>query len=69
MSKNPGTRIGRPPSIPAPSRAKLPNGERQGSSPTDRLDTAIPAAAFPRNRSMPRYHDDPSFLHGGPKRR
>lgn len=69
MAKNVFTRIGRPPKISAPPAIKLPSGERQGASPTSTLDTAVPARAFPRSQSMPRYHDDPSFFGGSQKRR
>jgi len=65
MAKNVFTRIGRPPKMSAPAKTKLPSGERQGASPTQMLDTAIPARAFPRGQSMPKYHDDPAFCGGG----
>lgn len=65
MARNPGTRIGRPPKMSAPPKTKLASGERQGSAPTQMLDTAIPARAFPRGQAMPKYHDDPAFSQGG----
>lgn len=65
MARNPGTRIGRPPTIKMPPALKLPSGERQGLGPTTMLDTALPGRAFPRNGTMPRHHDDPAFCRGG----
>lgn len=69
MARNPGTRIGRPPKLALPQRQLLASGERQGYAPTDKLDTAVPGRAFPRNGTMPRHHDDPAFCRGGQKRR
>lgn len=57
MARNPGTRIGRPP--------KMPTMPKRMQGPTDRLDTAFPAKAFPRSQQMPRWHDDPKFCMGG----
>ncbi len=65
MAKNVFTRIGRPPKVNLPPRVKLPSGERQGRAPTDGLDTALPARAFPRNGRMAGWHDDPAFCRGG----
>lgn len=69
MAKNVFTRIGRPPKMATPPKVKLASGERQGSTPTAMLDTAIPASAFPRGQAMPKYHDDPAFNSGGSVKR
>lgn len=65
MARNPGTRIGRPPKMAMPSKMKMPSGERQGQSPMDGYDSAIPGGAFPRGMAMPQHHDDPSMLRKG----
>lgn len=65
MPRNPGTRIGRPPKMITSPKIKLASGERQGVGPSQMLDTAIPAKAFPRSQAMPRHHDDPAFCQGG----
>lgn len=72
MAKNVFTRLGRPPAIKPPKMASIASGEKQGLGPMDRLDTAIPGKAFPRQRgfaAMPQHHDDPAYCRGGPTRR
>lgn len=61
--RNVFTQMGRPPK-PKVTPTTLPNGEKQGLSPTSNLDTRIPAKAFATGgsvKSMPRYHDDPAW--------
>lgn len=68
--RNPGTRLGRPPKMNMPKMGKLPSGEKQGRSPMDGFDSAIPGQAFQGPpSSMPSYHDDPTFRKGGKVRR
>jgi hypothetical protein len=74
-NRNPFTRLGRPPKMTVPNPSKLATGEMQGASPTQGLDTAIPASAFSKGGTvhgcapMPRHHDDPAFCRGGPAKR
>ena len=70
MARNPGTRIGRPPTIKAPPKMKLASGEKQSIGPTDTFDSAVPGAAYrqPVGR-MPQHHDDPAYCRGGPTKR
>jgi len=72
MAKNPFTRLGRPPTMKVPKMATMPSGEKQGLGPMDKLDTAIPGKAFPRQRGfapMAQHHDDPAYCRGGETRR
>lgn len=70
MARNPGTRVGRPPKMTMPKMAKLPSGEKQGRSPMDGFDSAIPGQAYQGPASsMPQWHQDPAYCRGGKVRR
>jgi hypothetical protein len=61
-NRNPGTRLGRPPTIKPITAPRTSTGEKQGLGPSEMLDTAIPGAAFKRGgKVMPHHHDDPAY--------
>lgn len=69
-NRNPGTRLGRPPTLKMPTLDKLPSGERQGLGPTSVYDSAVPGKAYRQGaQRMPQHHDDPAFNRGGPIKR
>lgn len=51
MRKNTFVRVGRP-----PGSTRLPKSQK--TAPMDGFDPAIPARAFKRGGSVPRFHDD-----------
>lgn len=72
-SRNPGTRLGRPPLKRSSVSDTLPSS--QAPSPMSDFDSATPGAAFRRGgsvggfRPMPKHHPDPGFCGGGSTRR